>query len=169
MTLVFRKKYYFQTLLFTGLVFFISCSSSVRFSSKKTPAVKPPSAVSKDSQLSEISDSWLGVPYRYGGFTRSGIDCSGLTCRIFQEAYNIGLSRTVDEQIKGGRFVRKEGLKRGDLLFFRNGGTGLVDHVGIYLKEGRFVHASTERGVIISDLNTKHYLRRFVTARRYLP
>ena len=149
------------------------CVSTTRFrAAADRPSASVPPSASKEVQedaLRRAADEWLNVPYRFGGESRQGIDCSGLTCRIYREVYGIELPRTVEQQIQAGRFVQKARLQPGDLLFFRTGGSGAVDHVGIYLGQGRFVHASLQRGVVISELEARYYQRRYVTARRILP
>lgn len=109
----------------------------------------------------------LGAPYRYGGTTGGGYDCSGLVYRIYLE-HGIQLPRTVREQAQVGQDVRS--LVPGDLLFFRLSG-GSASHVGIYVGDGGFVHASTgRRQVVRDDLRTNEYFReRYLGARRILP
>ena len=149
----------------------LSCVSTARFRSSSARSLSQQNTNSDifASALEQAAYRWLNVPYRFGGQSRQGIDCSGLTCSLYREVYGIDLPRTVEQQIKTGRYVQKARLKAGDLLFFRNGGSGAIDHVGIYLGQGRFVHASVQQGVVISDLNARHYQRHYVTARRILP
>lgn len=102
---------------------------------------------------------WIGTPYRYGGTTRKGVDCSGLTSAIYKKVFRKKLSRNSEDQRKKDcRKVLKRNLKEGDLVFFHNGKKKrTASHVGIYLKDGRFVHASTSVGVVVSSLNEKYY------------
>lgn len=108
----------------------------------------------------EVAD-WIGTPYRHGGTTRKGTDCSGFTSAVYKKVYRHKLKRSSEEQrTKNCRKVAKRNLKEGDLVFFHNGRKKRkATHVGIYLKDGRFVHASTSRGVIVSRLEEDYYRR----------
>lgn len=110
-------------------------------------------------QLYIESAKWIGVPYRYGGNSRRGIDCSGLTRAIYKKVYHKTLKRNSDEQRTDNcQRVAKRNLREGDLVFFRNGRRERkANHVGIYLKNGRFIHASSSEGVIVSSLNEPYY------------
>jgi cell wall-associated NlpC family hydrolase len=112
------------------------------------------------------ADSWLGTPYRYGGRTREGIDCSALACRLLQEV-GVSLPRTVRDQRRIGHEVDLRRPEPGDLLFFRLGSGG-VNQVGVALGDGRFAHASRSRGVVVEELETAYYARRLTEARRVL-
>ena len=110
--------------------------------------------------------AWLGTPYRRGGASRHGIDCSGLTGAVFARR-GIDLPRTAAEQFTQGLPVGPDGMRPGDLVFFRNTYKRGISHVGIYVGEGRFVHAAGRRqGVIVSDLARPYYQLRFAGARR---
>jgi lipoprotein Spr/probable lipoprotein NlpC len=112
--------------------------------------------------LLETAASWLGVPFRPGGETRSGVDCSGLARAIYREAYGARLHRTVSEMYRmDARRVRR--VKPGDLLFFAfdDKRPRVLSHVGIFLKEGYFIHASTSRGVVVSHLDRPYYKQRW--------
>lgn len=103
---------------------------------------------------------WIGTPYRSGGHTKRGTDCSGLTGEIYRQVYHVRLPRSTGEQMKACRKVARRQLKEGDLVFFHNGKSRKkVTHVGIYLKDDKFVHASTSRGVIVSSLNEDYWHR----------
>ncbi|GAA4324860.1 C40 family peptidase [Flaviaesturariibacter amylovorans] len=114
-----------------------------------------------------LMDDWWGTRYRLGGNDRSGIDCSGFTCLLFNSLYGKQLPRTAREQFQYLPAVDPNELKEGDLVFFANGGT--VSHVGFYLQNNKFVHASTSEGVTISDLNDRYWQARFAGAGRYEP
>lgn len=107
--------------------------------------------------------SWIGTPYRNGGNTRSGIDCSGFTKQVFSKVYAYPLERTTGGQRKQTKKIAKRNLKEGDLVFFSsNNSRGKVAHVGIYLKDDLFIHASTSRGVIVSNLKSQYYKKHWL-------
>jgi cell wall-associated NlpC family hydrolase len=118
------------------------------------------------SKLKKILDSYLGTPYRYGGMSRDGIDCSGLACVVFRELDGTVLPRSAAAMVNLGEPVHLAEVRAGDLIFFRWGMFGSVDHVGIGIGEGRFVHASSSHGVIESGLADEYYRTHFITARR---
>lgn len=120
-------------------------------------------------RLWQAARTWLQVPYRYGGMDRNGIDCSGLTVQIYRQAFAVELPRTARQQMQGGRFVRQPWLQAGDLLFFGDLRQTFQDHVGIYLGNNRFIHATVNEGVVVSDLTSAYYRERLLTVRRYLP
>lgn len=107
---------------------------------------------------------WKGTPYRLGGMTTRGIDCSGFVLVTFKALLDQRLPRTVDEQATLGSSIAPDDLRSGDLVFFRTGAT--MRHVGIYIDQGRFMHASTRRGVMISGLSDSYWSQRFWQARR---
>ncbi|WKX28023.1 C40 family peptidase [Tatumella ptyseos] len=116
--------------------------------------------------LSDQLVKWRGTPYRYGGLSRSGIDCSGFVYRTFRERFDIQLPRTTRQQSDIGTRIRKKDLLPGDLVFFKTGwGEGGL-HVGIYDTQNQFIHASTSRGVMRSSLNNVYWRKVFWQARR---
>ncbi len=115
----------------------------------------------REAGLESFVDEWIGVPYRYAGSSRSGVDCSGFVCTVYREFY--------EDPFKGRRSedlfaevdpIEKEDLQPGDLVFFKIRG-GRIDHVGVYLGQGEIAHASTQRGVIRSRLDEEYYKKRF--------
>lgn len=112
---------------------------------------------------------WLGVPHRSGGLTKKGVDCSGLVTNIYREIYGKQLSRSSADMLKHDcRKVSRDRLQEGDLVFFRTDGSRkkTPNHVGIYLKNGRFIHTSSSRGVMVSALSEPYYVRTFITGGR---
>ena len=109
-------------------------------------------------QLYIQAAEWIGTPYRAGGTSKRGTDCSGLAREIYRKVYHMHLPRSTAEQMKSCRKVTRRQLKEGDLVFFHNGKSRKkVTHVGIYLKKDKFIHASTSRGVIVSNLNEDYW------------
>ena len=117
-------------------------------------------------KLMDIVQMYLGTPYCWGGTSRSGIDCSGLTQCVFFRL-GIPLPRTSYKQFLRGQKVSLQKLRAGDLVFFSTNYFGMVSHVGIYLGNNQFCHASSSRGVTISNLNKYYYRTRFIGARRF--
>ncbi len=114
--------------------------------------------------LKEYFIRWQGTRYRYGGLSRNGVDCSGLTLITYKELFGKNLPRTVKEQVKKGKKIPKTALRAGDLVFFK---TGLFqEHVGIYLEDDLFIHASDAEGVTISSLNNEYWQKRYWQAQR---
>jgi lipoprotein Spr len=115
--------------------------------------------------LFRIIDDWYGVKYLFGGSTKRGIDCSALMQVFFTALYGIALPRTAKMQYDFSRRISRTELKEGDLLFFNT--RGGVSHVGMYLANNKFVHAST-RGVAISDMFDNYYSSRLIGVGRVL-
>lgn len=110
---------------------------------------------------------WIGVPYRPGGDSKRGTDCSGLTCQLYKKVYRTQLSRSTDEQKDESSKVARRNLREGDLVFFSSSRSERkVAHVGIYLKDGKFIHASTSSGVIVSRLDEKYYTQHWLSGGR---
>ena len=111
--------------------------------------------------------NWIGTPYKHGGMSINGADCSGFTNAIYKSVYNKNLERNSHQIYKKNcRRIYKRSLKPGDLVFFRSGSSRKIDHVGIYLKDNRFIHAATRGGVRVDNLNDKHYRTTFYRAGR---
>lgn len=125
-----------------------------------------PVGVSRDKFLLDIL-AFMGVPYSYGGTTKDGIDCSGFTSLIFASAVDIPLPRSAREQYHIGSKVQRGNLRFGDLVFFNTTGRR-PSHVGIYLENDMFAHASISEGVTLSSLESKYYKKRFIGARRVI-
>lgn len=109
-------------------------------------------------------EKWRGTPYVDGGMSASGLDCSGFTVLAYRDLFGLSLPRTAGEQAEFGREVAKEDLEPGDLVFFQTGAR--KRHVGIYLNDDQFIHASLSRGVTISSLDDRYWQRKYWQARR---
>lgn len=118
-----------------------------------------------NEELLDAVDEWYGVRYRTGGNTHSGVDCSGFTVAVYAAAYGLTIPRVSRDQYKACRKISTTELQEGDLVFFNTNGRG-VSHVGVYLGNNKFIHASVSRGVRVSDLFESYYMKRFVGAGR---
>ncbi len=116
-------------------------------------------------QLTRSALKFLGVPYVFGGTSTSGFDCSGYVQHVFA-MLGIRLPRTADAQFDAGHRV-VGGMQPGDLVFFQTYAPG-PSHVGIYLGHGKFVHASSSRGVMVSNLSDAYWAARFIGAKRFI-
>lgn len=114
----------------------------------------------KNINLLRLIDGWLGTRYVLGGSTKAGIDCSSLMQIFFASLYGIALPRTAKQQYDFTRRISRTELKEGDLLFFNTHGG--VSHVGMYLCNNKFVHASSSNGVTISDMFDPYYAGRLI-------
>ena len=138
----------------------VGCSSSKKVTKEQYDDI-PKNAIEKEAR------TWLGTKYKYGGNTRNGIDCSGLVVEVFRSVMGIKLPRTSAEQQKYCKNINKSELHPGDLLFFATGKKKKsVTHVGIYIGDGRMIHASSSRGVIVSGINEAYYRRRYLSSGR---
>lgn len=115
--------------------------------------------------LLEGVDKWYGVRYRTGGNTKNGVDCSGFTVAVYQSVYGINLPRVSRDQYRISRKISTTELQEGDLVFFNTRGSG-VSHVGVYLGNNKFMHASVSRGVMVNGLFEPYYLKRYIGAGR---
>ena len=114
----------------------------------------------KNTKMFEFIDDWYGTPYRLGGTTKKGVDCWAFSQFLFASVYGLGIPRTAREQYNLTNRISRTELKEGDLIFFNT--RGGVSHVGVYLQNNKFVHASTSGGVMISDVFDEYWVRRFV-------
>jgi lipoprotein Spr len=117
------------------------------------------------SELLEQIDPWMGVPYRSGGTSKTGVDCSAFTMQVLDQCCGRKLPRTSKQQYAVCEPADLSTLLSGDLLFFATRGK-TVSHVGIYLGNGKFAHASVSSGVTVSDMSDPYYQKRFISAGR---
>jgi N-acetylmuramoyl-L-alanine amidase len=123
------------------------------------------------SKIVEYAKKYLGVKYVYGGSSPKGFDCSGFVQYVFKN-FNIELARSSEDMGAGGEKISKDELRPGDLVFFdTNGGHNRIEHVGIYIGDGKFIHSSSGNSakcVIISTLTEGFYQKTYMTAKRYI-
>ena len=172
----------------------LGCSSSeqVREEDESSPPVATPDTASQDTtasktqeekrmqtrlvmvmnpgaveqEIREQVDGWLGVPYKWGGDSKQGVDCSGFVQAIYKQVFDWLLPRVTEQQVRKGRRIRPNQLRAGDLVFFQP--ENEYNHSGIYLGENKFVHASSSEGVTIASLKTRYWQRYYWTSRRLL-
>lgn len=125
-----------------------------------------PVEILTNTALYNLIDEWWDTPYRLGGSTKKGIDCSAFVQTLMLGVFAVQLPRTAREQKAMSTSIAPEELREGDLVFFNT--RGGVSHVGVYLHNNKFVHASTSGGVMISDLNEDYWRRKFLGAGRIL-
>lgn len=140
------------------LLFLSSCGSRKYVVKPENKASKAADAMAalKSKDLYRFITDWTGVKYRLGGLDKKGIDCSGFALLLERDIYGRSLPRRSRDQAEAVKKKTQNNLEEGDLIFFSFGGTE-VDHVGVYLNNNFFVHASTTRGVVVDDLNLPVY------------
>lgn len=156
----------FIVILLAGL--FTACSGAPkRFSNKDFPVSSPYS----DDKLSRLFDRqllvWKNVPYRLGGLSRRGVDCSGFVYNTFKDQVNIIIPRTTKVLSHTGKTISRNDLDIGDLVFFKTG-KRKTRHVGIYVGDDDFIHASTSKGVMKSSLTNSYWRRSYWKAKRII-
>jgi len=148
-----------------------ACRSSARFSTSKSnedvDIAQDRQTDQESSPLNSLVNKWINTPYKYGGMNKSGVDCSGFSTIVMLEVYDIKIPRTARDQYSAGEKIRDGWRVPGDLVFFKNFRGHGIDHVGIYLGNNRFAHASESKGVIVSDLDETYYRKRYVGTCRY--
>ncbi|QHL88557.1 hypothetical protein GU926_14390 [Nibribacter ruber] len=120
----------------------------------------------EDQAFLKTVTEWIGTPYRSGGSTRKGTDCSGFVSKVYKQVYGITLTHSSRSMFTQVKRVAKAGMDTGDLVFFRRGPGQPIYHVGIYLKDGKFIHSATRGGVMINSLNSAYYKKYFYAAGR---
>ncbi|OOF42492.1 endopeptidase [Rodentibacter trehalosifermentans] len=124
---------------------------------------RPRSGLVGDKALAGVYSEWAGTRYRMGGTSKRGIDCSAFMQTAFLSAYGIELPRSTAEQRHLGRKISKHELQKGDLVFFRGN-----NHVGVYIGNNQFMHASSSQGVTISSLDENYWARTYTQSRRIM-
>lgn len=123
-------------------------------------------SITKKKMLMSQYSKWKGTRYLWGGETKNGVDCSALMRKIFNDSFTMTLPRNTFQQIKKGRKVDKDSLEVGDLVFFKT--EPEVRHVGVYIGDDEFIHASSSKGVTISSLTHEYWKGHYETARRVI-
>lgn len=141
----------------------IGCSNTPAKSTATQPVYSTNKAAVK-SKLKHQHREWKGAPYKYGGLSKRGIDCSGFVYITYRNKFGIDLPRTTELQSKTGVQIRQHQLTTGDLVFFKTGFT--KKHVGIYMGDRKFLHASTSKGVTISSLDNVYWRDKYWKSQR---
>ncbi len=129
-----------------------------QYSIKKTEA--------DNDSLYVMAEEWIGAPYLYGGNTLKGVDCSGFVVQVYLRVFDKKLERSSARIFqKNCNEIKKDDLQEGDLVFFSNSRNRKINHVGIYLKDGMFVHASS-KGVVVDVLTLPYYEKNYITSGR---
>lgn len=133
---------------------------------KKPVTTQSRTEKSMQANLLAVYADWKGTPYKWGGDSKKAIDCSAFMQRTFEEGFGKKLPRTTQEQYAIGKKIDKKALQTGDLVFFKTGSN--TWHVGVYLSDNQFMHASVTYGVSVTDINNPYWKRRYIGARRIL-
>jgi murein DD-endopeptidase / murein LD-carboxypeptidase len=180
-----ERNYVLKRIIHSGILILLMCISFIMPScrSKKESKTAPATSVShskvkvvaeklnipekevQNKKLYMFISEWYGTPYRYGGCSKEGTDCSCFTGTLYQKVYGKTLARSAKDMHKECSRVKESNLREGDLLFFKIGSKEIT-HVGVFLKERKFVHASTKKGVMISDLDEEFFKKVFYEAGR---
>ena len=140
--------------------------TSSRLQEKYAKILEVPAESIQNIKLYRFIDDWYGVPYKYGGQSKAGVDCSGFINTLFIDVYDKKVPRTTSQIAKESKSISKTKMQEGDIVIFDIQGKK-HSHAGVYLKNGKFVHASSSKGVIISNLNSSYYQKAFGKAGRF--
>lgn len=175
----FYTRWYVSILIGICSIILAGCHSSKKTSQSANESKKSKQAfyaeysrklgVTVDEQSNEklvrVVGDWLGTPHKDGACTKDGTDCSGFVLNVYKDAYGITLRRTSGEQFADCNSVKLYECKEGDLVFFKLSGSK-ISHVGIYLRDNKFAHASSSKGVMISSLDEPYWKKCFYAAGR---
>lgn len=169
------SKYGFYCRVFLIVVLFTGCATSRQAERAHKAAEEAQEKALKEKYADKLEvdtanvtnyplysfiDEWYGIPYHYGGHSKNGVDCSDFAAILYQTVYGKQLSGTAGDEFQQCNVIKKADLQEGDLVFFRIKGK-YISHVGVYLMNNKFVHASVHSGVVISSLDESYYKLRF--------
>lgn len=165
------KKIAFYLFIIIHAIFFTACSTT---NNNITPrnnfdfyhSDKEFNDINVSKALIDQFKEWRGTQYKYGGNSKNGIDCSYFVQDTFNSKLHMQVPRTTYYQSRIGENIKKSDINIGDLVFFQTSPKGR--HVGIYLKDGDFMHVSTSKGVIISNLNNPYWSKHYWKSKRVL-
>ena len=142
-------------------------STTANYSTTTPTAVSEVKATSGSvSKIRGVAESYLGVPYLFGGQSRDGMDCSGFVRQVFNEAVGVQLPHNASAISKFGRDVSKSDLQPNDIIFFK--GMFFIEHTGIYMGNGYFIHSQSGVGVNYTKLDSPYFGEHFTCAKRVL-
>lgn len=164
-----------RLVLFILAIFLVGCSSSPQKSTVYSSGKNKSTYITSNTKSATNSwgireklysqyQQWRGVRYVYGGLSIQGIDCSGLVYVTYRDRLGVKMPRSTKQLAKEGREIKYRQLRAGDLVFFRTGRE--QKHVGIYIEDGKFLHASTRKGVVISRLSDDYWKNNYWQSRR---
>ena len=151
----------------TFMIIMLGCTSPTKnehLIDTNAGSLSSPITSELEHNLLSFYRAWAGVPYQFGGNSRYGIDCSAFVQKTYSNVLNVRLPRTTDMQVKVGQRIEYRNALVGDLVFFKTSPS--VRHVGVYIGQKRFVHASTSKGVIVSRLDNPYWASKFWHFRR---
>lgn len=167
---LFKHDIIYLVMMLLAMFFVSGCGSALRYPNgfQYVPYKSPGSGqASMEKILWEELEQWQGIPYKWGGNSKRGVDCSGLAVIVYKKLFGISLPRSTIEQVKAGNKVSKNRLKPGDLIFFLS--PKRERHVGIYLGNRRFTHASgAKKKVVVSNMDKTYWRRTYWTSRRII-
>lgn len=165
--------------LLSFLGMFISCGVVPRGTAPapertvESPRTQPTPSLSTPTRITDVErglqsayEEWKGTPYILGGSGIGGVDCSSFMQIVFRDQFGVTLPRNTREQLRAGSSVRRNAIRSGDLIFFQTSRNVL--HVGVAMRDGDFIHASTSAGVMISNLDENYWNSRYLGTRRIL-
>jgi len=167
------RRYLCLIIIMALIVSAAGCTSYPRYRSGSSTTPLERGITNKNLTTEEFVDlglilqSYLGRPYKGKSNSDPGLDCSEFTGEVFRQFNKTRLPRTSADQFKSGKKVQPKRLRYGDLVFFRTE-RDRVSHVGIFVGHGKFIHASSSRGVIITSMSEKYWAKRFAGGRRIL-
>ncbi|QFI53982.1 NlpC/P60 family protein [Aeromonas simiae] len=147
--------------------YFLLCGVTLLLAACSSTPDQAPPPTSRNQAFDGFYQQWRGVPYRMGGNSRAGLDCSAFTQLAYQQVFGLSLPRTTTSQANLGQPITRSQLRHGDLVFFKTGWNQY--HVGVYTGAGEFIHASTSKGVIRSRLDNVYWRKHYWQARRMDP
>ena len=143
----------------------ISASKSKKTQAKYAQLLGVDNKKIDNIKLYTFIDDWYGTPYKYGGQNKNGIDCSNFSSTLYNQVYNKSITGSSSSIFKQCKVVSISNLDEGDLVFFKIDNDN-ISHIGVYLQNNKFVHATTKKGVMIDDLNEPYYKKYFYKAGR---
>jgi len=164
-----------NSLLYNSIIWIVCCVniaiSTPRASGMESQMDTPLSSFGlTEEQFENEAKEFVGIPYRKGGISERGMDCSGFARKIYSRLFGIELPHNSIQQYRFSSLqqIDDEELQPGDLIFFANKKKKRINHVGVYLSDGQFIHASSSKGIMVSNLDDRYWKARFVSSKRHL-